>query len=560
MKTVAAADSDLLLQVMEGFRPSLRLQGVINRIISSVDVDTAGGGGDSNSNSNNNNENLRKNGICLHQRAGVDWKEHCKRWMSLTQVDGIYRGNCHAASRLKEVVLSRILDQGQQDRWVYYCGDFEEIPYLLQSSFKYKVHSRRTLLPNDAEQIIYDMKPGQPVRDLWALVDFSVCRDLDHFIGHSVSTFSAIQIALRQGNQAYWYNSQSIPLSTIWRVYQIPIVYTYTEKSEMTGQLLLKASIASVRKHMPHNRIHVLYHGSSDVDFYVWLKEQRVTIHQHDPKWAPIIEVMRQYGSVNHSHLFAHSGNYLGTWQRIDIPLFLDTEYVLFLDADTIVSRPFTLADFGPEISRSLAMSSEYLVTDQAVNAGITLMNVPHLRETYTKFLNMIAKHTHSPIFQRGQPSDQGAYLEFYRPKFLSRCFNFKPYYNYSVIPECDGKPFVIHFHGAKPHDYFRHILGDKCGKVFRHLCTQAVHEMNEPLCLSFQMFARALQSVDEYSYCDHTMSTLKQSKLCNNVLKDLATQSTECTDVRFVINAHNPGVDVYAVDGDDEVNCNYIG
>jgi hypothetical protein len=252
------------------------------------------------------------------------------------------------------------------NRWIYYCGD-HEAPQELEDKGGITVFSRKLVADRLQEPVLQVLNAGMAttdnaIRDVWALIDFFVCQGLDHFIGNSVSTFSAIQIAIRESEGAYWYNSQSIPLAEMWNVYQIPIVYTYTEISEVNGRILLKASIASARRHMPANPIHILYHGNEDVSFRSWLQEEmNVIIHQHDPSWRSDIEEMRQNGNAADSHLFLHGGNYFGTWQRIDIPHFLHTEYCLLLDADTVILKPFLLSDFGLDLTRSVAIAQKFI-------------------------------------------------------------------------------------------------------------------------------------------------------------------------------------------------------
>ena len=189
---------------------------------------------------------------------------------------------------------------------------------------------------NIKDLLVSSTKQSTSNRDLYALVDFFVCASIPYFIGNSVSTFSALQIAIRNNEKSYWYNSQSIPLSTMIQGYSIPIVYTYTEHSKVSGKFLLQGSITSVRRHMPSNPIHILYDGNTDIEFLQWLQEKRVTIHYHNPTWRDPIEQMRLNGNSKKSNLFLHPGNYFGTWQRIDIPLFIKSEYCLLLDADTI--------------------------------------------------------------------------------------------------------------------------------------------------------------------------------------------------------------------------------
>jgi hypothetical protein len=505
MQTFRQADPRVALEVIKAFRPSNKM----SRFISGI----------------TNKFKDREEGICVHHRDGKDWHDHCARWESIN--DGLYRGNCLGVPG--RTFLQSLEDRGLADsRWIYYCGD-HEVPKELRSS-KYTVISREDLMDQADTLAVEAIKSGQPSRDLWALIDFFVCGRLDHFIGNSVSTFSAIQIALRDGDNVYWYNSQSIPLGDIWRVYQIPIVYTYTELSKASGKHLLQASISSVRQQMPTNKIHILYHGVDDTEFRSWLREKDVIIHRHKPTWKGPIETMRQNGDPSKSHLFLHSGNYLGTWQRIDIPLFINSEYCLLLDADTIVVRPFTLSDFGLKLTRGIAMSAEISPNEVPSNAGVTLMNVPHMRQTHFKFLKFILKHVDSGVFNHPSPSDQGAYLEFYEPvvSFLSRSFNFKPYWKRSAIEEKD--PFIVHFHGAKPHDFLKFIMGGKCDKAIQFLCDQT---MSLPyLCRAMRIFARATMSVDGVAYCKASFTKSKEVVFCNYMLDALVSRKDQCRTI----------------------------
>ena len=196
-----------------------------------------------------------------------------------------------------------------------------------------------------------------------------------------MSTFSALQIAQRFG-EATWYNSRSIPLANVLKAYAMPIAYTYTEESAETGKFMLMTSILSVKLHNPNCPIHILYHGSSDTTFQAWLKENSVIVHFHTPTWIPLIMSMFIHGDIKKSHLFHHVGNYIGTWQRIDIPLYIKAEYVLLIDCDTIVSAPFTHTDFGLEMTKSISFSAEGNEDlDEPWNAGVALLNLPYLRE-----------------------------------------------------------------------------------------------------------------------------------------------------------------------------------
>lgn len=508
MASVQSADPRLTQRILSAFRPSKQMQKIIQRLTMTLE------------------ERGLSKGICVHHRNGEDWHEHCARWGAIP--DGIYRGNCLGVEGRSFV--ESLEDRGlTKSNWVYYCGD-HAVPTELSS---YIVLTKEQIMSEKDRKAVLDILPEtDQLRDMWALIDFFACERIKNFIGNSVSTFSAIQIALRDGVGAYWYNTQSIPLAGIWQVFQMPIVYTYTELSASTGRHLLQSSIVSVRQHMPDNAIHVLYHGKEDPGFRQWLVDRNVMVHDHDPGWREKIEEMRLNGDPHSSHLFLHAGNYFGTWQRIDIPLFIESEYCLLLDADTVVRRPFTMDDFGLDLTYGIAMSSEMYPEDKTPsNAGVTLMNVPHLRQTYESFLKFILSHVKTAKFDHPSPSDQGAYLVFYKDstRYLSRVFNFKPYWQ---LDEKEfRRVFIVHFHGPKPHDYIRYIMGKGCSSAVKSICRAS---MSFPyLCRSLHYFARASRNVDENAYCQASFEASNHIQFCQQLFERVAgDQGSRCTSL----------------------------
>ena len=518
-------DTETAAVVLNSFRASEKLNGFLDKILNKV-----------------NERGLdHSEGVCLHHLSSPQWKEHCQNWSAID--DGLYRGNCDISSEktLLQSLESRSLVKAE--RWIYYVGD-GNIPQELTDSG----HTIVTRFDNTDEQMVQDFLSSFPVltdsnsssSNFWALVDFFVCRSLPHFVGNSVHFWSAFQIALHhleptRGGSAYWYNSQNIPLADFFPIYHIPIVYTYTELSAGAGKFMLKASVSSVKKHMPRSKIHVMYHGSSDVDFRSWLVQKGVILHNHEPDWRSSIEEMRLKGDPMRSHLFLHEGNYFGTWQRIDIPKFIDSEYCLLLDADTVVVKPFTMSDFGLDVTKGLAFSAEadpYLVLPW--NAGISLMNVPYLRETHNDFMGFIMKHVDGSPYDPDAPSDQGAYLDFYKGHvdFLSIDFNFKPYFQVKLHEAASAK--VLHFHGPKPHHYIGHFQGLPCDAAAQSLCDQA--GASPTLCSNVEEFASNLLHSGDSSageYCQAVYAGDEaQVAFCTYLIHKLGDEDGQCTSL----------------------------
>ena len=482
LPTLGKASNQLEMDVLDAIQPSVALLDIVDTTVTKLKGSLK-------------SSNLEaSDGICLHHRDGPDWHNHCKIWNG---------NNClNVDDRNIEDLVNDRIPPAYPKKWIYYIGDENPSPSMVsafQGNNMQIVHrSKHDILDKDRLQKLFNFNTDvtiQSHRDLFAAVDFFVCSHIDSFIGNSVSTFSALQIAKRHGRNSTWYNSRSSPLlASFMQVHEIPFVYTYTELSDEMGKIFLKASILSVRKKFGFSiDINIIYHGAADKDFFDWLNEQRVIIHKHEPKWLEMIDVMISNADKTRSHLYTHRGNYIGTWQRLDIPLFINAEYCLLLDADTIVHRKFNLSDFGLDITPGIALSTELWEKDQTpVNNGVALMNVPKLRETYNDFVSFINEHvTERKDFVLG-PSDQGAYLDFYHryknenrkllirrkrtksnPKptkihnvqpskyvqFLDTTFNVKPYYK---LQKYIKNRRIVHFHGMKPHQILRVFMGYK--------------------------------------------------------------------------------------------------
>jgi len=257
------------------------------------------------------------------------------------------------------------------------------------------------------------------------------------------------------------------------------------------------------------------------LSFPEWLIEHGVVVHQHNPEWRNKLETMRRALVDNHtmdSHLYASSGNFFGTFQRIDIPEFLSVEYCILLDADTIVVRPFTLADFGTHMPEGLAFSSDMKENDdKPQNAGVALLNVPYLRKRLGEFRTFVFNHTDGN-FKRG-PGDQGAFLDFYggNIKYLSTRFNTKPHYKNNTNWD---NAYIIHYQGLKPNDQIEYWFGGTCDPLKCSLMSKFHGSPHK--CDAMVKFAKAasIETVIK-TFCSQSLK--QHSDLCVDLLDRMA-------------------------------------
>lgn len=225
--------------------------------------------------------------------------------------------------------------------------------------------------------------------------------------------------------------------------------------------------------------------GRKTETFLDWLGKYNVVVHNHEPIWIEGIENVRHIGDANMSNLKSHSdihmsNYYIGSWQRIDIPTAIEAEYVLYLDADTIVIEPFTLADFGNPLTSSVALSEESEIggklnptaklrnelkiskqnSKKRMNSGVILMNVPKMRETRNAFLAYIddvANSNGRRFFS--MPFDEGAIMDFYKPTMLNVKFSMKTNFDTHLMKKLKDYPTtILHFDGFKPAEEIKRV------------------------------------------------------------------------------------------------------
>ena len=180
----------------------------------------------------------------------------------------------------------------------------------------------------------------------------------------------------------------------------------------------------------------------------------------------------------NASHLFGQESAMVGTFLRIDVPVlaFID-KYVLYTDVDVFFRKDVKLSDFGRRLPRYYTVGTEShgeLIKNGADqysgNAGVMLINVPAMRQTYDDFVSFIFSKENVQrgfVFGDMGPGDQGAYNDFYQGLFEVKAwprFNWKPYWDFREEAQ------IIHFHGPKPHQYAEWVRDGKSLDLFQLL------------------------------------------------------------------------------------------
>ena len=124
--------------------------------------------------------------------------------------------------------------------------------------------------------------------------------------------------------------------------------------------------------------------------------------------------------------------------------------------------------------------------------------------------------------------------MEFYGASttFLSTKFNHKPYYKNN-----SQETKIIHFHGAKPHDYVGNWLGIDCKDAYKFACEVD----NSNLCSSLRAFSIMMRSENDtgdsllQNYCLQTLT--RHSDICVKFFQALRKQSESCNINRVLFD-----------------------
>lgn len=179
---------------------------------------------------------------------------------------------------------------------------------------------------------------------------------------------------------------------------------------------------------------YLIYIGKETV-FTHWMRNRGVKIVILTPDFMEIFERAQVKGTYK-----AHT---LGHWLRIAIPTIEnEKKFVLYTDCDVVFLRSFPWNRIQPA---AFAASPEFRIENwNYFNAGVMVINVDFMRETYNDFLRYIEKKISDSRFF--DYDDQLALNNFYVNDWesLDPRLNWKPYWDFNP------GGVLLHFHGPK--------------------------------------------------------------------------------------------------------------
>lgn len=489
----------------------------------------------------------------LHLRAEEDWLRHCEQWMPLQ--DGIHRDNCmNNTQNIAELLITEGLDP-RLPLYISTGLNTDELNKMVIPSQHGKgfsglsdfftVVTKEVILQWGLQSTSYASS-----REQWGAVDSLIALAARTFVGNSVSSFSAYIMMARQraGNAAWHYNGGSVPLQDAGFLrpradmavptFREPLKWVFVihvGSSDLSTSFvnMVKVAVLSARYHTSLIPVCITT-AEPRSPLSMWLVAHGVRVVHHTPDWAPrmrekVKDIIKRYedsGTARDqlpSHLYGDPDAMIGTFMRIDIPIvgFLD-EFVLYTDVDVMFkgdvdwgvlldgvrSGPIyrhndfargkfkftTLGQQGLPLYLSASSESTKQTKPEELNAGVLLLNMRSLRETYEGFRDFIFA-SEKLDYPEG-PGDQGAYKAFYKDKETLRPYvNFLPWkLNWKTYWEPSREAKIIHFHGPKcKEDVIPYLeSGQVRMEVFQGLlemCTKSGDCAN--LCTEFENYVK---------------------------------------------------------------------
>ena len=323
--------------------------------------------------------------IVLHYRSEDDWKAHCLQWLTLVQ-------SKKSNSKSKKNDNTNIIDNCNSN--VYNMDDVLLLQNVAVGSFVYVTSDTKPI--ENSKLYTYVTKTDllsissnnnnnnrSKCREYWAAVDFILAHNADIFIGHSISTFSALLLLRRKRkrsvirfplydfcynencmnnynnynnhkkNKNHKYRNTIIPLElgglplspddiliadmiTNSIAIKRPLDWIFTlylyENMNLNIIQMMQVAVISARKNTQLNAICMLSYDFNDhfptdllSDIIKWLESHQVKVILHQlGGWTKDIqrafEMNTTIKNLHRSPLYANKNSLIATFMRIDIP------------------------------------------------------------------------------------------------------------------------------------------------------------------------------------------------------------------------------------------------
>uniref|UniRef100_A0A7S1XX08 Nucleotide-diphospho-sugar transferase domain-containing protein n=1 Tax=Phaeomonas parva TaxID=124430 RepID=A0A7S1XX08_9STRA len=452
----------------------------------------------------------------LHLRAEEDWQHHCEAWMGLR--DGYHRDNCMNNTMLVHNVL---LSEGVHPGVPLYIAtgltraelSAVRIEGPLGSPGLVGLQPLFELFTVALKEDVIDLHPSWATeqREFYAAVDYELAQGSRTFVGNSVSSFSAFIIIdrYRHSRPSLHYNGGNIPLAedfvkpvkslsvpTLRQPLKWVFALNVNNASDVSNTFWEMTKVAVISAKRQTDLVAVCVTTAPPTSPVAqWLVGHGVRVIYHRPTWADelVQRVESKVAEENmRSHLSLDPDAMLGTFLRIEVPVLgLLDEFVLYTDVDVMFTghvdwdvilgqdkysalRGSTDFARGKGLSgggragegglpRYFSASSEMQKSrlPGMLNAGVMLLNMRALRESYDAFRHFI--FSSSSLDWPAGPGDQGAYKTFYsetsvtwswRKGRLTTCTpiaSFLPFeLNWKTYWPRNDFARIIHFHGPK--------------------------------------------------------------------------------------------------------------
>lgn len=417
------------------------------------------------------------------------------RWENIP--DGVLRDNCMVNT--DQLANTLITNKIPENIPLYLAGGYTW-NFVQRSPIFAPLTKRYTVVMKDSLVKDGHLTVNQERREWFAFIDYEICREARHFIGNSVSTFSAMLELnrLKNNHDTFHYNTGNIPLEEM-----LPIRRTAEAAGQQSARLkwifsifigngskdsylaMAKVAVTSAQHRTsldPFCIFNVAPDASESVkgvaaNFLEWLQSRGVTIIYHKPRWAykitETVESGKAAQNIKYSPLYKDAAMMIATFTRFDIPVLGFTDdYVLYADVDVMFVSDINLASFDalPKYMLCGTESQKEGTLDISkknfyANAGIILYNMRFMRSSHEEFINFAFS---DDSMERGLhygkfgPGDQGAYNQFYdglMTVVASAPFNYKPYWEDTMEA---SHVSIVHWHGPKAADYDAYLTDCK--------------------------------------------------------------------------------------------------